>query len=180
MAWNSLHTFGTELLRNSLYWLGLYQQVSTEDYSCLIIKAYWLSQLFSTSTISSSLLMRAWLGRSRTRWSRGSRCLISGVYPSISAWTLNALGSITQLTSISKAIFGQSCQSSEWMNAVQLQHQLQWSFTRGSPTKKPAIRPYTNRCSEASCRCWPPLGPISHMPLEFSAGKITSRAMRIW
>jgi len=58
---------------------------------------------------------------------------------------ISAVGSITRSTSISTATFGRSCRSSEWTSPGQLPRQWQWSFTRGSPTKKPAIRPYTNR-----------------------------------
>jgi len=62
----------------------------------------------------------------------GSRWLIWGVSPPISLWLSNAIGSITQSTSLSTATLRRSWRSSEWMSRNELPCQWQWSFTWGS------------------------------------------------
>ena len=183
MAWRSIRTFGIALLRTLWSRLGWWHHASTEDCSCSMsrsIMAQLLPQSFHTSMISLPLLTRARLGRSKLKWRGGSGYMILGVSPSISAWTSKAIWSLTRLTSISTATFGRSWRSSEWTSPGQLPHQWQWSFTRGSLAMEPAIRPYTNRCSETLCMRWLPLSPLLHMPSAFSASTSNTWAMSIW
>jgi len=182
MAWNSHRTFAMALSRTSWSRLGSWHHVSTEDCSCSMIRirTWLLPQSFCKSNISSPLLTRAWLGRSRTRCRRHSGCMISGMSPSVLAWTPKPVRSIRRSTSISPVTFWRSLRSPQRTSTGQLPRQLQWSFRRGSPTNRRAIRPYTNWWSEAWCMQWPPLGTISHIPSEFSASSITTSAMSVW
>jgi len=104
MACKSLRMFGMAHWRTSLAQLGLWHHASTGDCSCSMrrrIMPQFSPQLFCTWMISLLLLMRVWLGRSRIRWRRGSRCMITGVSPAISAWTSKWIGIIRRWTSIS-------------------------------------------------------------------------------
>jgi len=185
-AWESLFIpqsspsmFGMLLLRTSWSRLDLWHHILMEDTPCLRMKAQSLPQSFCTSMISLSLLTSALLSRSKIRWKRGSGSMISGVSPYISAWTWNAIWSITRSTPIMTATFGQSSRSSECTSPGELARQWQRCFTGGSPTIQPEIRPSTNRWLEALPMRWPPRGRISHLPSELSAGIITTRDMSI-
>jgi len=70
--------------------------------------------------------------------------MILGVSLSILPCTLNAIRSITQLSSISTDTLGSSWWNSDWMSPNQLPCQWQWSFTRRSQMKRPVIWLYNN------------------------------------